>query len=270
MDKVRKTVLITGGTKGVGAEVARFFAKKGENLVLVARSQAGLDDMKRELQNQCELITVIADISDPAALSNIVNKAVAHFGCIDILVNNAGCHHRGEFSRLSAQQVAEMTQANFTAPLVLTRLCLPYLTRSKSAAVIMVASLAGMAPLQGAATYSATKAGLRAFSYALADELTQSNIKVGVVSPGPINTGFIMDNIDVVEDIVYSQPMSTAEDVAENIAKLCQPSSKTEIAMPYVSGKLATLGYLFPLFRKLSRPLLYRAGKKNKQKYRAH
>jgi len=76
-----------------------------------------------------------------------------------------------------------------------------------------------------------------------------------------------MEEIDVVEDIVYSQPMSTPEQVAENVLTLSK-SIRTEIAMPWFSGKLTTLGYLLPSFRRATRGLLYKIGKKNKQKYR--
>ena len=131
----------------------------------------------------------------------------------------------------------------------------------------MVGSLAGMAPLQGAATYSATKSGLRAFAFALADELQETDIKVGVVSPGPIDTGFIMSEIDNVEDIVFSQPMSSADAVADAVLSIAC-GEKTEIAMPAASGRLVTLSYLFPALRRLLRPKLYAKGRKNKDKYR--
>jgi len=131
----------------------------------------------------------------------------------------------------------------------------------------MVGSLAGMAPLQGAATYSGTKAGLRAFAYALADEMQSTGIHVGVVSPGPIDTGFIMDEIDNVEDIVFSQPMSSADEVADAVMRIAA-GDKLEIPMPAASGRMVNLGYLFPWLRRYLRPMLYAKGRKNKDKYR--
>ncbi|MBT8148680.1 MAG: short-chain dehydrogenase, partial [Gammaproteobacteria bacterium] len=90
---------------------------------------------------------------------------------------------------------------------------------------------------------------------------------VGVVSPGPIDTGFIMDEIDKVEDIVYSQPMSTAGQVADNVLRLARGECN-EIAMPWFSGKLTTLSYLMPRVRRALRPALYAMGRRNKEKYR--
>jgi short-subunit dehydrogenase len=160
-----------------------------------------------------------------------------------------------------------MVDVNLRAPLILSCAAIPFIKKSAGGAIVMVGSLAGMAPLQGAATYSATKAGLRAFAFALADELQDTSINVGVVSPGPIDTGFIMSEIDIVEDIVFSQPMSSADDVADAVLSIAR-GEKTEIAMPAASGRLVTLSYLFPALRRFMRPRLYAKGLKNKDKYR--
>ena len=108
---------------------------------------------------------------------------------------------------------------------------------------------------------------MRAFSYALSDELLGSGISVGVVSPGPIDTGFIMDEIDAVEDIVFSQPMSSAEQVAEGILAIAS-GQQVEVVLPASSAKLTHLSYLFPNLRRRLRPKLYEQGRKNKDKYR--
>ncbi|MDG1473880.1 MAG: SDR family NAD(P)-dependent oxidoreductase, partial [Porticoccaceae bacterium] len=197
----------------------------------------------------------------------LIEKANAEFGQIDILINNAGLHHRGDVTSVKSEDIGAMVDINLRAPLILSSAVLPFLRLSRGGAIVMIGSLAGMAPLQGAATYSATKAGLRAFAYAFSEELRESNINVGVVSPGPVDTGFIMNEIDNVEDIVFSQPMSSANDVAEAVLAIAR-GEKTEISLPSASGKLATLSYLFPGLRRFMRPKLYAKGLKNKDKYR--
>ncbi|CAM4249623.1 SDR family NAD(P)-dependent oxidoreductase [Pseudoalteromonas byunsanensis] len=269
---LRPTIIITGASKGVGAACALAYAKaypNGLNLVLVARNLAPLEQIKAQLASftNCQTLIIQADVALLSDCERIIAQAVERFNAINVLVNNAGVHHRGEFSKLHAQHVAAMVDVNLRAPLVLTSLALKHMPQNASNAVVMVGSLAGLTPLQGAATYSGTKAGLRAFTYALHDELANKNVNIAVVSPGPIDTGFIMDEIDQVEDIVYSQPMSSADQVADAVVQLSH-SSKTETAMPKASGKLATLSYLFPRFRRSVRGLLYRIGAKNKAKYR--
>lgn len=268
------TVLITGASKGVGAACAKVYAAQGANLMLVARGLPALEQLATELTHQypsCNIVTLSADIANLNDCQHMIAQTIEHFGHINVLINNAGLHHRGEFTAQNAHNMAAMIDVNLRAPIYLSALALPHMTQPKTAeqqnAIVMVGSLAGRAPLQGAATYSATKAGLRTFTYALHDELLAHNINVAIVSPGPIDTDFIMDEIDVVEDIVYSQPMSTPEQVANNVLRLSH-SNHTEIAMPWLSGKLTTIGYLFPRFRRATRGLLYKIGKKNKQKYR--
>jgi len=262
-----KTVIITGASAGVGAACARAFAAHNANLVLVARGRAGLNAIAKELRQQTEVLTVAMDVADTGQCLKLLNKAEAKFGSVDVLINNAGMHCRGDLSTVDPSDVAAMVDINLRAPMVLSCAAIPFLHRVGSGAIVMVGSLAGRAPLQGAVTYSGTKAGLRAFAYGLADELRDANIHVGVVSPGPIDTGFIMDEIDQVEDIVFSQPMSSATAVAEAVLDIAT-GKQIEISMPAFSGKLTTLSYLFPSLRRGLRSKLYEIGRKNKDKYR--
>lgn len=266
------TVVITGASKGVGAACAFKFAEHyadGVNIVAVARNVSGLRELKEKLSlyPNCQVLMVTGDVGINSCCKHIVDQAISEFGKINVLVNNAGLHHRGDFENRTPDEMANMVGVNLKAPIYLSALALPHMPIKQQSAIVMVGSLAGRAPLQGAAVYSATKAGLRAFTFALADELKDKKIKVALVSPGPINTGFIMDEIDNVEDIVYSQPMSSVEQVADAVLTLSQ-NDKTEIAMPWLSGILTTISYLFPGIRRASRPLLYRIGAKNKNKYR--
>ena len=262
-----KTVIITGASAGVGAACARAFASLKANLVLVARGQEGLNVISDELSKYCEIMTVAMDVADTDGCITLLEKANKEFGQIDVLVNNAGMHSRGDLASVDATDVGAMVDINLRAPFILSCAAIPYLKKSVSGAIVMVGSLAGMAPLQGAAAYSGTKSGLRAFTYAISDELRDTGIHVGLVSPGPIDTGFIMTEIDKVEDIVFSQPMSNTREVADAIVRIAKGDA-VEITMPASSGKLVTLSYLFPALRRLLRPALYKKGRKNKDKYR--
>lgn len=262
-----KTVIITGASAGVGAACARAFAAQNARLVLVARGEAALEAIAEELRANCEVLTVVMDVASNRDCLAVLEKAESAFGAVHMIINNAGMHSRGDLEKLAPADVAAMVDINLRAPLLLSCAAIPYLRRAGSGAIVNVGSLAVRAPLQGAATYSATKAGLRAFSHALADELRGSGINVGVVSPGPIDTGFIMDEIDAVEDIVFSQPMSSSAQVAEAVLKVAA-GEETEVVLPASSAKLTHLSYLFPRLRRLLRPSLYAKGRKNKEKYR--
>jgi short-subunit dehydrogenase len=266
-----KTVIITGASAGVGAETARAFAKMRAKLVLVARGKEALDKISKELSVQTDVLTIAMDVSNAADCQKMLVSAQEKFGDIHYLINNAGYHKRGEVENNSPEALAKMVDVNLRAPIELTALILPYIRNSIArggfGGIVNVGSLAGRTPLQGAATYSATKSGLRAFTYALADELRGSGISVGLVSPGPINTGFIMSELDEVEDIVFSQPMSNPKQVTDAIISVAK-GNKVEISLPSSSGWLTTLSYLFPALRRFLRPLLYEKGRKAKELYR--
>lgn len=268
MDFKGKTIIVTGGSEGVGAATARAFAHLGANLMLVARGKRKLDRIAEELREKTRVEIYAMDVADKGACVSLFKKAKFEFDRIDVLINNAGYHVRGPTESIDAHELGKMIDVNLKAPIVLSRLVLPYLRESGGGAIINVASLAGRTPVPGAATYSASKFGLRAFTFALADEIQDRSIKLAVVSPGLIDTGFIMSNIDNVVDLTFSQSMSTAEGVADEILKLCS-NSKRERSMPPVSGFLTTLSYLFPRLAKALRPLLSMYGRRVKKNLKA-
>jgi len=263
-----KTVIITGGSEGVGAATARLFAEAGANLVIVARGRKKLEALASELRDKTRVEVFAMDVRDEDACVNLFKKAEFEFGRVDILVNNAGFHSRGSVASISSEDLGMMVDVNLRAPIILTRIALPYLKEQEGGAIINVGSLAGRAPIPGSATYAATKAGLRSFTYAIADELKDSGIKFAVVSPGPIDTGFIMSDIDQVSDITFSQPLSTAEEVGQTVLDLCG-NPQREQSMPPVSGLLTTIMYLMPSLGKWVRPMLEKKGARVKRELKA-
>lgn len=244
---------------------ARLFAAAGGRVVLAARGAEPLRALATELGDRA-IAAVPTDVADPAACAALIDAALDATGRIDVLVNNAGCNHRGAVADLDIDRIEQILDVNLKAPLRLSRLALPHLMR-QGGAIVNVASLAGRVPVDHEATYSASKFGLRAFSRALGEELAGSGVTVSAVSPGPIDTGFIMEHLDQVPDLVFSQPMSTAETVARQVLA-CAADGRRERAMPASSGVLTHLVYLFPALGRLTRPLLEAKGRRVKARYR--
>ena len=259
-----KTVIVTGGSEGVGAAAARLFAEAGANLMLVARSKKNLENIAEQLRHKTRVEVFAMDVSDADACVDLFKKANFEFGRVDVLVNNAGFHQRGPVASVDADDLGRMIDVNLRAPVMLTRIALPYLREAGGGAIINVGSLAGRTPVPGSATYAASKAGLRAFTRSLADELRGTGIKLAVVSPGPIDTGFIMSDVDAVSDITFSQPISTADEVGQTILDLCG-NNLVEQSMPRISGVLTTVMYLAPWLGRVVRPLLERKGARVKR-----
>ena len=268
MDFKGKTVVITGGSEGVGRATAHAFANAGANLVLAARTRKNLNGVAEELRDKTRVEIFAMDVSDTVACSDLLKKAQFEFGSVHVLVNNAGYHQRGSVLTVDPSDLAAMIDVNLRGPIILSRLAIPMIKEAGEGAIINVASLAGRTPVPGAAAYSASKFGIRAFTFTLAEELRDTNIKVAAVSPGPIDTGFIMANIDNVTDLTFSQPISTAEEVAQEILNLCS-NRKLERSMPPLSGLLTMVTYLCPSIGRFMRPLLEKKGQRVKRQLKA-
>ncbi len=261
-------VVITGASRGIGAATARAFRRRGARQVLLARGREDLDALVAELGDGNEILAEALDVTDFQGFVRVLETARQRFGGINVLINNAGYHPRGNLASVDPEDLARTVDVNLKAPVVLTRMALPLLAGSNPATVINVASLAGRTPVPGAAVYSGTKFGVRAFGLAQAEELRSTSVRVASVSPGPVDTGFIMDDLDAVSDLTFSQPLSTADQVAEAIVELLD-SRKLDRPRPALSGLLTTISYLFPSVARGLRPLLERKGRRTRERLRA-
>jgi len=258
--RAQKVALVTGGSAGIGLAVARQLSARGTRVALVARTEKTLHAAAQELGGEA----FVCDMNDLPSVSMLPAKVIERMGALDIVVNNAGLHRRGTLLSIEPLALGEMITVNLAAPVVLCRAALPLLRNPGS--IVNVASLAGMVPMRFQVTYGASKAGLRAFSRALRDELAGSGVSVSLVSPGPVDTGFFGTELERVADVVFSQPMSTADEVAKAILH-CIEQGTAEIALPWLSGKLCTLGYLSPALTRILRPLMEKRGARNKRAY---
>ncbi|WP_309147173.1 SDR family NAD(P)-dependent oxidoreductase [Terrilactibacillus laevilacticus] len=185
---MNNTVLITGATSGIGYEFVKLFSSKGYNLVLVARNQKKLEDIKQSYQD-INVTIISKDLSQIGAAKEvyeIVEKASIR---IDILINNAGFGLFGEFIELDIQKQSQMIQLNIRALTELTHYFLPSLIENKGK-ILNVASTAAFQPGPLMAIYFATKAYVLSFSEALAEELSDRSVTVTVLCPGPTKTNF--------------------------------------------------------------------------------
>ncbi len=262
MDWKGKVGIVTGASSGIGLSVARAIARRGGRVAVVARTRDKLDSLVRELGAE-RAASFPLDVTDLARLELLPEEVVRRLGRLDVVVNNAGVNHRGAVAERSAADLRAILDTNLVAPILLSRASLAYL--QPGGAIVQVASLAGKVPVPDEATYSATKAGIRAFSRALGQELRERHIHVATVCPGPVDTGFFGD-LSAVPDLVFSQPMSSAVEVAEAVIRAVETLAH-EVDVPPLSGKLATLGYLAPrLFTRL-RPWLEHVGARNKRRF---
>ncbi|MGO8970319.1 MAG: SDR family NAD(P)-dependent oxidoreductase [Myxococcaceae bacterium] len=187
-----ETVLVTGASSGIGAELARAFARSGASLVLTARSVDRLEALAGELRAKCQVAVrvIAADLASPLGASRLVQRLGEEGVEVDVLVNNAGYAAFGGFTETRWTDEAGMLQLNVVALTELTKRLLPAMVARKRGGVLNVASTAAFQPGPLMAVYYATKAYVLSFSEALAEELRGSGVSVTALCPGPTASGF--------------------------------------------------------------------------------
>jgi len=189
---MKNTALITGASTGIGKEFAKIHAKKGGNLVIVARNESKLNNLKKELEQQYKVnVEVISkDLTDVNATQEIYNE-VKKLGIeIDILINNAGFGGLGKFNERPLENDLSMINLNIVALTSLTSLFLKDFVKRNSGRILNVSSTASLMPGPLQAVYFATKAYVTSFSNAIAEELHDTNITVTNLMPGATETEF--------------------------------------------------------------------------------
>ena len=186
----RSLALVTGASSGIGRELARVAARDGHDLLIVARRAERLSELAAELApTGIQVDPVVADLADPAGVPEVM-AALAERP-VDVLVNDAGVGGRGRFAvERDLQTDLAMIRLNVGALVQLTGLLLPGMIDRHYGRILNVASIAGYLPGPGQAVYNASKAFVRSFSLALAEETRGTGVSVTALCPGPVRTEF--------------------------------------------------------------------------------
>ncbi len=187
-----KTTLITGASSGIGESFARRLAARGDNLLLVARSENKLASLCNELGRASNINAqyVVSDLTERDAPQLLFEETNRRKLEIELLINNAGFGSVGDFNQLEIERELQMIDLNITALVALTHLYLQPMRERKSGAIINVASTAAFQPVPYMTTYAATKAFVLSFSEGLWEENRAHNIKVLALCPGVTETNF--------------------------------------------------------------------------------
>ncbi|MBR3324829.1 MAG: SDR family oxidoreductase [Clostridia bacterium] len=210
--------LITGASSGIGRDLARQLAKKNYDLIIVARSEDKLNELKNEISNSYNVMVdvVVADLSDEKKCIKLHNSIFKNYGTIDILINNAGFGDCGNFTDTHLDKELLMIKTNITAYHILTKLFLKDMVKEDRGYILNVASIAGFMPGPLMATYYSTKAYVVRLTQSIRTELgkQKSKVKVAVLCPGPVDTNF-----NNVADVKFSIKGQSSEYVAKYTVK---------------------------------------------------
>jgi short-subunit dehydrogenase len=213
---MKNVALITGASTGIGKDFAHIHAEKGGDLVVIARSQDKLEELKAELEKKykVEVLVIAKDMGLANAPQEIYNEIKGAGIEIEYLINNAGFGALGKFHEMDMERQISMINLNVTALTALTRLFLPDMVKRNSGRILNVSSTASFMPGPLQAVYFATKAFVTFFSNALSEELHDTNITVTNLMPGATETEFGatsgMDKTEMFKKTATSR--SVAED----------------------------------------------------------
>jgi short-subunit dehydrogenase len=187
------TALITGASAGIGREFARQLASRAKSLIVIARREQRLNELRAELEQQYPNITVFlrkTDLADPVQLNELLAWLDRARIDVDLLINNAGLGDSGGFATSDPIRNEQMTLVNIVALTRLTRHLLPRMIARQRGGILNVSSSAGFLPIPDFAIYAATKAYVTSFSEALRAELRGTGVSVCALCPGPVHTEF--------------------------------------------------------------------------------
>jgi len=248
----KKVVLITGASSGIGKALAFEFAARNYRIVISARNEKNLNEVKNSLVNKnCEVISVIADVSIENDCQKIIDTAISTFGQIDILINNAGISMRAIFEELELKVLHKLMDTNFWGTVNCTKFALPWLLKSKGS-VTAISSIAGFAPLPGRTGYSSSKYAIHGFLQTLRVENINKGLHVMIAAPGFTAsnirmTALVADGSQQGETPQDEDKLMSADKVAFIIANGIEKRKRTVIMT--TQGKLTVLLYkFFPKF----------------------
>lgn len=212
----RGIALVTGASSGIGEQIAIRLARRGYDLLLVARDARRLNGIAEELarEHHVETVPFVVDLAVPNAAQLIADRVSALGADVEILVNDAGYAVHGAFAETSPLAETTMLQVNVMALVELTKLFLPGMVERRRGRVLNVSSTAAFFSGPFMAAYYASKAFVLSFSEALAAELQRSGVTVTVVCPGPTMTRFATV-AGVTETPLFRRASMSASDVAD-------------------------------------------------------
>lgn len=242
MNEVRpfteQTVLVTGGSRGIGSAIAERFASVGMNVVIhYLQSHEGANETARScMRYGANVLTVTADLRSKEQVSRMREKLEARGMMPDILVNNAGISHYGLLSDVTEEEWDDVMQVNLKGTFLMTQQFMQPMIRQKYGRIINVSSVWGISGASCEVLYSTAKGGVNAFTKALAKELAPSGVTVNAVAPGAVDTemmnGFDEQDRAAIADGIPAGRFGQPNEIASLVYFLALPESG------YITGQI--------------------------------
>lgn len=226
---VNKVVVVTGGSRGIGAEIVKFLAKLGYKVVLnYNKSESYAQDVKKEL-NDVEIFK--ADVSKKEEANALIDFAIKKYGKIDVLINNAGIAQTKLFTEITDEDWKNIIDTNLNSAFYCSREAVKNMIHNKSGLIINISSIWGITGASCEVAYSTSKAAINGFTKALAKELGPSNIRVNAIAPGIINTAMNSylseDELKNIKEEIPLEKIGNPVDIAKCVKWLIEDNYTT-------------------------------------------
>lgn len=221
MENKNKIILVTGGSRGIGASMVKLLALDGYKVILnYNKSGDCAKKIKEELEEENVNIDIIkADVTNKSEISYMVNKVIDTYGRIDVLINNAGISQEKVFLDVSDEDWQNIIEANLNSTYYCTKRVLPYMLKNKEGCIINISSIWGVTGGSCEVGYSTTKAAINGFTKALAKEMGPSNIRINCIAPGIIDTdmnkNLTKEDIEKIKEEIPLNRIGKTEDIAK-------------------------------------------------------
>ena len=233
-----KVALVTGASSGIGRAIAIEFARQGADVALVARRREALEETAaaaEEARANTRTLTIVADVTDPAAVDGAVSLCVNDLGRIDCAIANAGHPVDSLLLRMKPPDVDSQLAVNLKSAFYLCMAAAKPMIRQRTGSIVLMSSIVGLTGNAGQAAYAAAKAGLLGLAKSVAKELGSRNVRVNAVAPGLIETAMTASLPEQAREHFLSMiPLGragTPEDVSGVVAFLCSDAAR------YVTGQ---------------------------------
>ena len=217
----KKTVLITGASRGIGKAIAKLFAENNYNVVInYNKSEYEAKELQNYLINKGYSVRIFkADVSNISEVNSLINYTIGQFEKIDVLINNAGISKTNLFTDISYEEWNEIMNVNLNGVFYTTKKALQYMIPEMSGKIINISSIWGIVGGSFEVHYSTSKAAIIGMTKALAKELGPSNINVNCIAPGIIKTDMIKnlseDTLDMLKEETPLMKLGSPEDIAK-------------------------------------------------------
>ncbi len=228
-----QVAVVTGAARGIGEAISRRLAQMGAHVVLLARDKTRLAAVQKAIETDGGAATAYPlDLRDPGAVDRFATELRDRWQRCDVLVNNAGVGRVGKpLHEMTPEEWDETMDTNLRGPFLMIRAVAPQMIAQKSGHIISISSLAGRNPLPSGAAYSASKWGLNGLTYSVAEELRPHGVRVSVIAPGSVNTGFGgVEEADAARAARKVQPDDVA-DVVEMLVRQEKQSFVSEVLL---------------------------------------